>query len=65
MKAELATATKDLHEVIQAALTNFTDKTGMRISSTRWDVAEVLNVKGDGTDARYLLLRSVMETRPS
>lgn len=62
IKDEINKATEDLHKEQAAALDKFTERTGLKIVSTRWDCAEVM-LEGQQIGVKYLRLRSSMETR--
>jgi len=64
-KEQVQNATNLLHARMKQALEDFTEQTGLKITSTRWDSGEVLNDSGSALVIRYMRLRSTMETGAS
>jgi hypothetical protein len=62
IKEQVQLATDEMHDQMKKALEAFTDKTGLKITTTRWDAAEVL-MEGSVIGVKYLRLRSSMETK--
>jgi len=65
MKDQMQKQVDELHLTIQEALTRFTDRTGLKITSTKWDCGEVLRQEAGKPEivVKYMRLRSQMETR--